>query len=203
MRIIGLTGGIGSGKSTVSDMFKEYGIPVIDADEISRDIVKKGSNVLFQIENEFGREVLNDDDTLNRKKLASIVFSNKDKLEKLNEITHPVIRREILSRIEKLRSKGYLACVVDAALLIEAGFYTIADIVVLVYADKETQLQRIIKRDNITLEEAENRIESQMPFEKKKLYADLIIDNSGDIEYTKQQLNKILEREVFMEDFDG
>ncbi|QCX32507.1 dephospho-CoA kinase [Caloramator sp. E03] len=200
MKIIGLTGGIASGKSYVSEILKSKGIPVIDADAISREIVNKGSEALKEIESEFGKEILNEDGTLNRKKLGCIVFSDKNKLETLNRIMHPKIIKEISERVEKIKSEGFKLCFIDAALLIETGLYRITDIVILVYVDRQTQVERLIKRDNISLIEAEKRIESQMSFKEKMKYSHYIIDNNGSREYTKQQICKIIEEIISMED---
>lgn len=200
MKIIGLTGGIASGKSFISDVLKEEGIPVIDADIISREIVFKGSEALKEIEEKFGKEVLNSDGTLNRKRLGSIVFSEKNKLETLNKIMHPKILNEIKKRIEIIRTQGFNLCVIDAPLLIETGLYHIADIVLLVYVNREVQIKRLIKRDNISIEEAEKRISSQMSFEEKKKYSDYVIDNNGSREDTKKQIHDILEEIILMED---
>ncbi|SKA99913.1 dephospho-CoA kinase [Caloramator quimbayensis] len=200
MKIIGLTGGIASGKSFVSDILKEEGIIVIDADIISREIVFKGSEALKDIEQNFGKEVLNNDGTLNRKRLGSLVFSDKNKLETLNKIMHPKIIDEIKKRIETVRMQGVNLCVIDAPLLIETGLYHIVDIVLLVYVNREVQIKRLIKRDNISFEEAEKRISSQMSFEEKKKYSDYIIDNNGSRENTKKQIHDILEEIISMED---
>ncbi|MCX7883856.1 MAG: dephospho-CoA kinase [Caloramator sp.] len=197
MKIIGLTGGIASGKSFVSDILKEEGIPIIDADIISHQIVYKGSEALKEIEREFGKEVLNTDGTLNRKSLGNIVFSEKDKLEKLNRIMHPKIIDEIKKRVEEIKEQGFNLCVIDAPLLIETGLYRIVDIVLLVYVNIDVQIKRLIKRDNISLNEAYKRISSQMSFEEKKKYSDYIIDNNGSREHTKNQVYNILKEIIF------
>lgn len=202
MIVIGITGGIASGKSTISNMLKKAGIPVIDADEISRDVVKKGSAALEEISKEFGERILNSDGTLNRRALGSIVFSDSRKLEKLNSITHPRIKCLIKEKIIQYKNEGKKLCAVDAPLLIETGFYELVDIVILVYVDRKLQLKRLINRDNITYQQAQKRIESQMSFEEKMKYADYIIDNSRDIEYTKQQINTILNKIILLEDIN-
>lgn len=193
MRVIGLTGGIASGKSTILKMFQEKNIPIIDADVVAREVVKKESPVLKCIAKEFGEIVLNDDGTLNRRKLGEIVFENKENLKKLNSITHPAIIRNIREKLTELTNEGNDYCVIDAALLIESGLVELTDKVILVYANREIQLSRLLERDKLSLLEAKNRIESQSSFEEKKKYADHIIDNSGEIEYTKTQFNKILQ----------
>lgn len=192
MIIVGLTGGIASGKSTVSELIKQRGIPVIDADKIAREIVEKGSIVLKDIVNEFGYEILNEDGELNRKKLRELVFNDKRKLDKLNQITHPAIKERILENINRLRDIGCKICIVDAALLIEAKFNEIVDLVILIYVDQKTQIERLIKRDNISKEDALKIINSQMKLEDKIKFADYIVDNTKDIEYTTKQVNNII-----------
>ncbi len=200
MLIIGLTGGIASGKSTISEMFKDMGIPVIDGDYIAHSILKEEGPVLDKLVEAFGIEVLNMDSTLNRRKLGNLVFSNKNSLEKLNSITHPPIKKEIIEAINTYKNSGEKCCVVDGALLMEGIFKDIANILVLVYVNKEIQIKRLMERNLIGNEEAIIRINSQMPFEEKKKYADYIIDNSYDVEYTRSQLNKIMKEILTLED---
>lgn len=192
MKIIGLTGGIASGKSTVSNYLITKGISVIDADKISRQIYEVGSKAYVSVVQEFGRDVLNEDKTINRKKLANIVFTNKEKLKVLNEITHPIILNEIKRQINELRTLGYYLCVIDAALLIESGWYKLADLKWLIYVDKETQIKRLIERDKISKEEAMKRIQAQMPFEEKVKYVDFIINNNLSLRYTYEQIDILL-----------
>lgn len=192
MIVIGLTGGIASGKSSISNYIKERGIAVIDADLIAREVTED-EKVLNKINKEFeGFDILNDCCELDRKKLASIVFNDREELNKLNSITHPEIKKRIKNLIDKYTKKGEKYCAVDAALLIEDNYMEMVDIIMLVYVNKEVQVQRLIKRDNLTKEEALNRINSQMPFEEKKNYADYIIDNNGSYEYTIDQVNIVL-----------
>ena len=192
MIVIGLTGGIASGKSSISNYIKERGIVVIDADLIAREVTED-EKILNKINKEFeGFDILSDCCELDRKKLASIVFNDREKLNKLNSITHPEIKKRIKNLIDNYTKKGEKYCVVDAALLIEDNYMEMMDIIMLVYINKEVQIQRLIKRDNLTKEEALNRINSQMSFEGKKNYADYIIDNSGSYEYTINQVNIVL-----------
>lgn len=200
MIIIGLSGGIASGKSTISKILKEMEIPVIDSDDISHTVMKKGSQVLADLVEVFGKEVLNIDKTLNRKKLASLVFSNKSNLEKLNSITHPVIKRTILESINIYKNAGQKSCVVDGALLMEGIFKNIVNVLILVFVNKDTQIKRLMERNIIGYDDALNIINSQTPFEEKKKYADYIIDNSYDLEYTRGQLNTIMNEILKVED---
>lgn len=181
--LIGLTGGIASGKSKISLFLKSQGAVIIDADEIARNVVEPLSCAWKNIIKLWGTDILRPDRSLDRQKLASIVFSNKDELEKLNNITHPEIIREIKKRISR-ESAGSLI-VLDAPLLIESGLFTIVDYVWLVSVKEDTQIKRLLERDSITIEEAQKRISVQMPLEEKKKYAHVIIDNNGKWEDTE------------------
>lgn len=192
--IIGLTGGIGTGKSTVSAMLKAKGIMVIDSDQIAREVVEPGSKALAQIVAHFGQEVLLPDGRLNRKALGARVFGNEEERKRLMEITHPAIFAETEKRISEAKKNGEALIVLDSPLLIETGRYKQTDLVVLVYADEETQLQRIMSRDNLTEEEARYRINAQMPIDEKRQYADIIIDNRGTIEELEVQVAQLLNR---------
>lgn len=200
MKIIGLSGGIASGKSTISKVLKEMNIPVIDGDEIVHEIMESGSSIVLRLVNEFGKDILNRDGTINRKKLGTLVFKDKRKLEKLNNITHPIIKDEIINRIEALKKANEKYCVVDGALLMEGIFKNITNILILVYVSPDIQIKRLMERNSINYEEALNKINSQIPFEEKKKYADYVIDNSKDVEYTINQLNKIMNEILKMED---
>ncbi|WP_099187618.1 dephospho-CoA kinase [Tepidibacter mesophilus] len=189
MIVIGLTGSIGSGKSTVSNILKKKNIKIIDADEISRKIFDD-KKALDDVVRYFGSEILNADNVLDRKKLGSIVFSDKDKLEKLNSITHPIIINKIKASIDKFNKQGKRIVVLDAPLLIEANLLNLVDIVLLVTCNENIQIERIKKRDNISKEDAILRIKSQMSVEDKKKYADYIIDNS----YNQHKLELDIEK---------
>jgi dephospho-CoA kinase len=202
VKVIGLTGGIASGKSTISSMFIDSGIPVIDADVVARQVVDVGTDTLELIVKEFGKEILNSDGTLNRGVLGQKVFRDKTLLNKLNYITHPAITKNIEKLISIYCEKGYDLCVVDAALLIESNLIEIIDIVIVVYVNKEMQISRLMERNKLALEDALNRISSQNTFEFMKKHANYIIDNSKDIEYTKQQFNNILREIKLSEDFN-
>lgn len=189
MKVIGLTGGIASGKSTVTKYLRELGAIIIDADIVAREIVEKGQPALDEIVNYFGKEVLNVDGTLNRKYLGAIVFGDPEKLHVLNKITHSRIIGKIEKEIEYYRdSKNLKAIFIDAALLIEMKMYLMTDEVWLVTVDNETQLKRLMIRDDLTLEEATQRINSQMSLEQKKQYSDVVLDNSKDFNYLKKQV---------------
>ena len=192
--IIGLTGGIASGKSTVSNMIKEIEIPVVDADVIAREVVQKGEEAYEQIVHYFGTEILNVDASLDRKKLGAIVFNNEEKRLALNEIVHPAIRKKMLEKIEFYKQAGQKTIVLDIPLLFESKLTYMVDKIILVYVDQEIQKDRLKKRDQFSDEEAKARIASQMPLTEKIDFADEIIHNHGLKEETKQQLMAILKK---------
>lgn len=192
--IIGLTGGIATGKSTVSNMLKEKGFPVIDADIAARAVVEPGQPALQEIMNAFGSDVLSADGSLNRQKLGSIIFHDKEKRKKLNEIVHPAVRSWMMAEKDKAVRKGYKTIVFDIPLLFESKLTWMADRTLLVYTDPAVQLQRLMNRNGYTEEEASARIQSQMPIEEKKELADDIINNSGTKEETAKQLEHWLTR---------
>ncbi len=195
MKIIGLTGGIGSGKSTVAKIFSELGANVIDADEIAREIVEPGKFIWKRIVSEFGKEMLNDDQTLNRGLLAKVVFEDQDKRAKLNSIMHPRIQEEIISRIDKYRSDNEARTViVEAALLVERkGLLKLFDKLIVVSVDEKSRISRIKKRDNLSSEEILSRIRSQISDDQKAKLADFVVDNTESIERTELQVKKIWE----------
>jgi len=190
--LIGLTGGIASGKSIVSSIFKELGAYVIDADRISRDVMVPGSEIYKKVVNVFGEGILKDDQTIDRKKLGDMIFGNPEKIALLNECTHPEIFREIDRRVKEIRQNTPDALIiVDAALLVETGAYKTFDKLVVVYVDEETQLKRLKERDGFTDEEVTKRISSQMPLKEKVKYADFVIYNDKGLEETRRQVEEV------------
>ncbi len=195
MRVIGITGGIASGKSTVTNILREYGYVVIDADVIAREIVAVGEPALEEITEYFGPEVLHGDGTLNRKHLGNIVFSDSNKLNRLNEITHKRINERIMNRIEKYHlERNHSVVFLDAALLIEMNMRKLVDEIWLVSVDEKTQCNRLMDRDKISLDAAKKRISSQMTLGEKKKFADVIIDNSGTHLALEEQIKEELRR---------
>ena len=190
MLVVGLTGNIGCGKSSLSELLMSKNIDVIDADIISREIMYD-KELLETIFYEFGTEIKNNDGTLNRKKLGNIVFNDDDMLMKLNSITHPAIKRKIIDRIIDISNQGKNIVVIDAALLIEGKFLDLVDKLVVITCNEEVQLNRVINRDNMTKEEALKRINSQMKQDEKIKYADYIIDNSKDMNNLKDEFDKL------------
>jgi dephospho-CoA kinase len=184
--IVGLTGGIGSGKSLVAAEFKRLGANVIDADAVLRELTRPGLPAYKAIEAEFGPGVLNDDATINRASLGRIVFCDPEKLARLNAITHPGIIGVIEERVvefEKSRSPGAVT-VVDAPLLIEVGLHEKMDRVVVVSADESRQVERVMERDGLGRAETLRRIHTQMPTSEKAALADFVIDGNGSVEET-------------------
>lgn len=190
--VIGLTGGIASGKSTVSNMLKELGITVIDADVEARLAVEKGQPAYHKIIAEFGQEVVADHGEIDRPKLGSIIFHQEDKRLILNQIVHPEVRNRMYSKMEAAKQNGEKVIVLDIPLLFESKLTFMVDKTLLVFADQETQLRRLMKRNNLTMEEAKARIDSQIPLSKKVALADAILENNGSIEATKHQLLNVL-----------
>ena len=193
MLIVGLTGGIVSGKTTIAKMFQELGAQVIDADEIARKVVRPGEKAWQGIVEYFGPGILREDLEINRKKLADIVFSNKEKLAVLNSITHPEIILMLKKQINQLKNKYQknIICIVEAPLLFEAHLEDMMDKIIVVYLNREEQLKRLLLRNNLTREEAIQRIESQMPLEEKLSRADYVIDNCFSLQQTKKQVLQV------------
>lgn len=178
--VVGLTGGAATGKSLVSGELKRLGAAVVDADLIAREVLGKGTPAYKDTIRAFGDGVLLADGSIDRKALGAIVFSSPERLALLESITHPRIREIIRARVEELKGKGKAPLiVVDAALLIEKGLYKEMDAVIVVHADRQTQIARLKKRDGLSDEDAELIISAQAPTHEKLKYADYVIDNSG------------------------
>lgn len=188
---IGLTGGIASGKSTVSHMFKDKGIVVIDADLIARKVVEVGEEAYLQIVQSFGNQILLPDKTIDRQKLGSIVFHSEEKRLLLNSIVHPAVRKQMLKEKEEHIHNGENTIIMDIPLLFESQLTALVDRTLLVYVDYETQLTRLMSRNQLSEEDAVARIKSQMPLKEKVQLADAVIDNNGTIEETKAQLHDV------------
>lgn len=188
MKVIGLTGGIASGKSTVSTMLRELGAAVIDVDLVGRDVVSKGEAAYNKIIENFGKDILMEDGSINRKKLGNIVFSDHEKLKLLNQITHPEIIKKVNEIIAELEKENKKVAVVDAAILIEMGLHKYVDSVWLVVVDNETQLERLMERDKLSCCDALNRIHSQITNEQRMKYADVVIDNTQPVEAVRDKV---------------
>lgn len=190
-KILGLTGGIACGKSTISAYLKEFGLPVIDADECSRAVVEKGSIGLEKLTEIFGSKILENDGTLNRKALGQIVFSDSEQLSLLNSVMEPLIREEISRRLNQENNADLV--VLDAPLLIEQHYDKICDFIMTIDVSKKIQLERLIERDNLSEDKAKSRIESQLSSRERNGFADVVIDSSGTVEQTRKQVIKWLE----------
>lgn len=191
--IIGLTGSIGTGKSTIANKFRDLDIPVVDADLIAREVVEPGKDAYQDIVATFGKEILQNDKTLDRKALGNIVFNNEEKRKQLNAIIHPAIRKEMVRQRDEWVRNGKECVVLDIPLLYESGLTHFVDKVIVVYVDPEIQLQRIMDRDQSTEEEAKSRINSQIPVSEKAKKADAVIDNNRSKQESYRQLKAILE----------
>jgi len=191
MLILGLTGNIGCGKSSLSKILMQNNIDVIDADIISRNIFEDKELLNLVFEN-FGENIKNLDGSLNRKALGNIVFNDDQKLVLLNGLTHPKIKEKILSKINEIRNIGKSLVVIDAALLIEGGYLDILDKLIVITCKESIQISRIQLRDNLTKEQALSRMNSQMSQDEKIKYADYIIDNSGDTNNLKHKAEELI-----------
>jgi dephospho-CoA kinase len=190
--LVGLTGGIATGKSTVSEFFRRLGAVIIDADLLAREVVEPGEPALAQVAAEFGDDVLQGDGTLDRKKLGAVVFGNAERRKRLEQITHPAIRDRFLRRLSELEAQGFDGIVFwDAPVMIESGGYRDMDKLVVVATDEGTQSARLCARDGIETTEAHRKIGSQMPVAEKAKLADYVIDNAGDRDATEAQVREV------------
>jgi len=204
MRIVGLTGGIASGKSMVAKILASCGAVVIDADQLAREVVEPGETAYRGIVETFGAGILRPDGTLDRKALGRIVFADASARRVLERITHPAIAERAAARFEEERNRGSRVVFYVVPLLIEAGLTATVDEIWLVAADAETQIDRLMKRDGISREEALQRLEAQMSLDEKLGYADVVIDNNGTPEETarnvREEWKRLLERLDVTED---
>ena len=193
MKVIGLTGGTGSGKSVVSKSLAAAGAVIVDADKIAHEIILKGEPAYQEIIEYYGTGILDAEGNIIRKKLGEIVFNDKEKLAFLNQCTHKYITAEVKKQIADAKTEGTAAAIiVDAPLLLEAKLETVCDLVWVVYAEPEVRAQRVMARDGITYELAKARIANQKSWEEYKAAADAVIDNSKDLTHLEGQLNEIL-----------
>ncbi len=192
MLVVGLTGGIAGGKTVVSKMLSDLGTRVIDADEISREVMSPHTKCWDEVIASYGNELLLEDLTIDRKKLAVFVFRDPKRLAKLNKIVHPYIMKRIEEMLDTIKEEDPQSIViVDAALLVETGLYKYYDKLIVVYATKETQLKRLMNRDGMSQEEAQSRIDLQLPLSEKMKVADYIINNEGSLSKTRDEVEKV------------
>lgn len=192
--VLGLTGPTGSGKSAVADIFCQNGYVRIDADEIARKVVEKGSPALTQLAQCFGEDIINADGALNRKALADIAFSSKENTQKLNDITHPFIIESVKAQIRNYESAGHSKIVYDAPLLFESGTDKLCDKIVAVVADKDVRVERIKRRDNLTDEQAEHRLKAQHDDEFYTAKSDFVIANNDDTADLKDRVHAVIDK---------
>lgn len=191
MKVIGLTGGISSGKSTVIKWFLEDGVPVLDADQIVRDLQQRGTSLLGQIATEFGAHMLLPDGNLNREALGKLIFNDETAKERLNWLIHPFVKAVMVAGIEEARNQEEPLMVLDVPLLYESGFDELVDLVVVVYVPREIQLERLMSRDQIDEGYALAKISSQADLDEKKSRADYVLDNSDTVESLRQQYERL------------
>lgn len=196
MRIIGLTGGIACGKSNVSDALQALGAVIIDGDVLSRELTAPSGAALPDIRQAFGEAVFRPDGTLNRKALGEVVFASAAARQTLDALMQPRLRTLILQRVNDAREAGAALCVLDMPLLYEAGLDALCDRVWCVYVPEETQLARLMARDGFTREQALARIRSQMPAAEKAARAQVVIDTSGAIDYTRAMVPALYAQEL-------
>ncbi len=196
--VVGLTGGIGTGKSRVADLLEKLGAAVVCADRIVHQVQEAGSETLDEIARSFGPEYIQENGQLDRARLGSLVFTDPSARKKLNDIVHPRVTRAMAERLEELRAEGVPLVVLDIPLLLEgrvagrgAGAVLPFDEIVLVYADDETQVERVLARDGLTHDEVLDRVRAQMPLEEKRRLADTVIENSGPWDQTERQVRAL------------
>lgn len=193
-QVIGLTGGIASGKSRVAAMFRDLGAEVIDADLLARQVVEPGRPAYKDIVSEFGQAALAEDGTIDRKALGAIVFADEEKRARLNLITHPRIAAAAQAETARLFAQGASTILYEAALLVESGLHKTLDGLIVVSAPRQTQVERIMARDGMDEAEANGRIEAQLPLNKKTEVATYVIDNSGSLDETSAQVAEVWQK---------
>ncbi|TSB48026.1 dephospho-CoA kinase [Alkalicoccobacillus porphyridii] len=190
--IIGLTGGIATGKSTVAEMLKEFGLPVVDADFIAKEVMQPEGAAFDEVISEFGSDIVQEDGTINRALLGQRIFSNEEERLKLNAIVHPKVRKEMRRAAVSYTAEGHAHVVLDIPLLYESNLFHMVDRVLLIYVSPAVQLQRLIKRDQSGEEQARARIAAQIPIDEKESRADGVISNDGTKAETRQELEQLL-----------
>lgn len=189
---IGLTGGIGSGKSTVAQMFLDKGFPVIDADQVARAVVEPGEPALHSLAEAFGQDVINDDGTLNRAELARRAFVDQDRTQTLNAITHPAIRDTVAQRFAAYEEQGESAVIYDMPLLVDKNLHREMGLVIVVDVEVETRVQRLTESRGLDAEDVRRRIAAQVDDATRLAAADVVIDNNGAVEDLLPQVEKAI-----------
>ncbi|HDJ7317247.1 TPA: dephospho-CoA kinase [Staphylococcus aureus] len=197
-KVIGLTGGIASGKSTVSELLSVFGFKVVDADKAAREAVKKGSKGLAQVREVFGDEAIDENGEMNRRYMGDLVFNHPEKRLELNAIIHPIVRDIMEEEKQEYLKQGYNV-IMDIPLLFENELENTVDEVWVVYTSESIQMDRLMQRNNLSLEDAKARVYSQISIDKKSRMADHVIDNLGDKLELKQNLERLVEEEGYIE----
>ncbi|HEI1234056.1 dephospho-CoA kinase [Staphylococcus aureus] len=197
-KVIGITGGIASGKSTVSELLSVFGFKVVDADKAAREAVKKGSKGLAQVREVFGDEAIDENGEMNRRYMGDLVFNHPEKRLELNAIIHPIVRDIMEEEKQEYLKQGYNV-IMDIPLLFENELENTVDEVWVVYTSESIQMDRLMQRNNLSLEDAKARVYSQISIDKKSRMADHVIDNLGDKLELKQNLERLLEEEGYIE----
>uniref|UniRef100_A0A1I7UHB1 Dephospho-CoA kinase n=1 Tax=Caenorhabditis tropicalis TaxID=1561998 RepID=A0A1I7UHB1_9PELO len=194
MLVVGLSGGVATGKSTVSSVFRAHGVPIIDADLVARQVVVPGTSTYKSLRKEFGDEYFDDEHggVLRRDKLGKLIFNNPEKRKVLNGITHPAIRWEMLKQFLTLLITGTKYIVFDTPLLFESGYDKWIGTTIVVWCDFEKEVDRMMKRDNISRADAESRIHAQMDIEEKKKRATIVLDNNGNIDELREKVKEVI-----------
>lgn len=190
MLVIGITGGIGSGKTAATNLFEKLGINVVDADIAAREVVEKGSIALQKIAERFGQDILLDDQSLNRAKLRSIIFNDPNEKKWLEQLTHPLIRENIIANLQAANSPYVI---LSSPLLVESGQSSLSNKIVVVDVPEDTQLKRASQRDNNSIEQIKAIMAAQISRSERLTYADHIIDNNQDLQHLEQQVQKLHE----------
>lgn len=194
MMVVGLTGGICSGKSTIAEMFQRLGATVIDADQVAHALVEPGQPLFETVASAFGREIVGADGRIDRRRLGAMVFADPEARRRLEAILHPAIIEECEWRIRQAEVSGTSLCLVNAALLIESGWHARCDAVILVEASEAIQLDRLVGSRGLSRDEAMLRIRSQMPQHKKRRHARYVIENDGPLKETERQVKAVWEQ---------
>lgn len=197
--VVGLTGSIATGKSTVVEWFKTKHVPVIDADQIAREIVEPGKPILMRLKETFGEAIIQTDGSLDRALLGQMIFNDDTLRQKLDDLMHPAIVKEMVARRDKYLNQNEPLIILDIPLLFEGGLPDLVDRVIVVYTTESVQLERLMNRNKLSKQEATQRIKTQWSIEKKKALATDVIDNNGSIEETYQQCDALYQKYLLEE----
>lgn len=197
--VVGLTGSIATGKSTVVEWFKTKHVPVIDADQIAREIVEPGKPILMRLKETFGEAIIQTDGSLDRALLGQMIFNDDTLRQKLDDLMHPAIVKEMVARRDKYLNQNEPLIILDIPLLFEGGLTDLVDRIMVVYTTESVQLERLMNRNKLSKQEATQRIKTQWSIEKKKALAADVIDNNGSIEETYQQCDALYQKYLLEE----